>query len=326
MIPVWKNIRKPIIEYMEEMKANRLARERSAVIMMRKRVAVDILRDYKRSQMPFESVMPEPNDFCSFPAILAVIDQPADVNINGSNFADVVPLLPGIIDDWRTSINKQLVKLLREQEKENEGRNRFISASLCEDDDNFPPDEVMIEKIKLVTTVFRCHKCLRGNRYGLTHNESDYDSDASEMQCLVYGETKETKPLFYPNVLGHQCLTKPPGWHFPMSDDPTVRLGAIRSRQKWTCECLELDQRTGMMVESLVKACGLDPATATTVDMDQLDARFACLRCITPDDLNVAPETLSVFTFGWRVAVRPSLFLSAILPHPCRFYVAQTFH
>src|ERR1700722_7086778 len=62
-LQVWKNIYQPLVKYMELMKSRRLVREFTGLRSTRKRITINIPRTSKISQLPFKSVMPEPNDF-----------------------------------------------------------------------------------------------------------------------------------------------------------------------------------------------------------------------------------------------------------------------
>lgn len=86
------------------MKVKRQERERKALIVTRKTPAIEVLRDYKKSQLPWTAPMPEPVDFCNFPAVKAILELPNEVTVDVSNFAEVVPLLPSLFSDWRAEI------------------------------------------------------------------------------------------------------------------------------------------------------------------------------------------------------------------------------
>jgi hypothetical protein len=307
------NIRRPLIEYMQEMKSKRLAREWTHIVRLRKMIAIGILRNYKKSQLPFTSVMPEPNDFLQFPAIKAVIDQPADVDVDESSFTDIIPLLPDMVDEWRVDIDTQLVECVKKYKKGGERTRKN-------------DHDAVAEKMKLATTVFNCHLCDmddssedEDNRSFDDENEDNWSSDDEDEDNRSVLGRNFFKALFYPNVLGHRCLTKleDPELTLESRRDPAVVLGSSHYRQKWTCEWLGLDERAGRIVASLIKAAGLDPATTTAADMDELDARFACLLC--PKLADFVGQAV-VWAFGWRFAVRASpVYLSSF------FFTLSTF-
>jgi hypothetical protein len=301
---VWKNIRKPMIEYMEQMKVKRLERERAALILVRKTVAVNVLRAYKSSNLPFTAVMPEPYDFCSFTPIKNVLEQPTEVIVDEASFADIVPMFPNMFGEWRDNLDAKLVKRIKDEK--NIRRKQRMEFGWEDDEADISaeePDEVVAARMKLATTVFKCRGCVHISRkfFG-----SDSDSDSDFFDFLDFlTERLLNKPLWYPKVLGHRCLTKSNG--YALSDDPSVKLDFLRAhRRKWQCENLEVDRASSKIVEIIVKTCGLDAAVTTADDMDTLDARLACLECS-----RLAAEPGQMLAFGWRSAVKLTSFTSS---------------
>jgi hypothetical protein len=297
---------------MELMKSRRLVREFTELRSTRKRIAINILRTYKISQLPFKSVMPEPNDFCRFPIIEAIIEQSADVVVDDSSFADIVPRLPRIIEDWRASINQKLVEKIGKHESET-----WLPWGKVEEDHNRPID-IVADEVKLATTVFNCVNCVTNGSFYHGPFDDFFDPDDVadyygffDDEDYDRGHSKSIKPLFYPSVLGHRCLTKPKVWRQRTTNDPSVMFEILPSyRQQWSCDYLAVDKPTGRIVQHLVEVAGLDPSTTTASDLDQLDPRFACLLCVRRDeeDLDMGWTTIS----GWRAAVRAFPVLSAI--------------
>jgi hypothetical protein len=320
---VWKNIKAPLVQYMGEMKILRLKRERQTLIISRKPAAINVLRAYKISQLPFTEVMPEPVDFCAFPEVQAVLELPNDVDVDESSFSGMVPLLPTIIGRWRTDIMQKFAARVRqahEDEKTLLGQNRApADAPEPTDRTSQPttgesterPAEVEYdptEKMKLATTVFKCRKC--GERY----RNWPYRLGNVGLACHKPPPIGDVMyPLFFPQVLGHRCLTRPetgdplilgtsdPSRRLNFDDSPYVDWHALRCRQNWDCSCLAVDAKSGERVAKIVAACGLDPATATAEDMDRLDARLGCPDCLEVRALQ--PSTARLTCYGWREAV-----------------------
>jgi hypothetical protein len=293
---------------MEHTKASRLSRELEALIPARKRMATNILRRYKISQLPFMTVMPDACEFCQFPDIKEIVEQAVDIDVTEASFDDIVCSLPDMFDEWRANIISMLVKKVKRQEKEQGGSVLFTSSLLTalEDsssgDDSGRPDGAVLETMKLATTVFRCRLC--GDRPSIKDSKvADCRPPLFEDERNSESRAKPINPLFYPNVLGHRCLTKRRG--IRASSDPTENLDILSyHREKWSCDSLELDKVCGRIIEGLVKASGLDPTTTTAYDMDRIDSKFACLLCATWEGFNLASYEASVSTFGWRAAVR----------------------
>jgi len=289
---------------MEEMKTKRLDRERKVLIATRKFPAINVLRQYKKSLLPWtEFIMPEPVDFCDFAPVKAVLELPNEVEVDESSFADVVPLLPSLFADWRVHIEKQMLKGFGRMLKQAQGggmgwRNQIYDVAAREDtesvDENSSDEDTeLAEKMALATTIFKCHDCSYSNwAWNLSDDEDDEDFDAFERPLA----TRE--PLFYPRVLGHHCLTRKVG----DKSEPSMSLDRLnRTRMGWSCRKLRVDKRAKTMMEGIVEHCGLEPLFATLMDMDDHDALLGCPLCAkwpvsTSNDAEIP-------VFGWRAAV-----------------------
>jgi hypothetical protein len=313
---------------MEEMKIQRLKRERQALLISRKPTAIGILRAYKISQLPFAEVMPEPVDFCAFQEVKAILELPNDVTVDESSFSEIVPLLPNIINRWRMNVIQKLaarVGQAHEDEKSLLGQNQAPASETATSKENNQPllakaeESATIgydpaEKMKLATTVFKCRKC--GERY----RNWPYRLGNVDLACHKPPSIADmTYPLFYPQVLGHRCLTMPETDDYTAysSNDQSVRLNvdvspfanwySLHSRQSWDCLCLAVDAKSGQRVAKIVEACGLDPATTTADDMDLVDARLGCPNCL--EWRHLGSNTARITSFGWREAVRTAAFI-----------------
>jgi hypothetical protein len=315
---------------MEEMKIHRLGRERQALLISRKPTAIGILRAYKISQLPFAEVMPEPVDFCAFPEVKAILELPNDVTVDESSFSEIVPLLPNIINRWRTNIIQRLaarVRQAREDEKQLLRQNQApASETAASEENNQPPpapanaeESTAIgydpaEKMKLATTVFKCRKCAE------IYRNWPYCLGNVDLACHKPPSIADiTYPLFYPQVLGHRCLTMPETDDYSAytNNDQSVRLDvdvsrfanwySLHCRRSWDCFYLAVDARSGKRVAKIVEACGLDSATATADDMDLVDTRLGCPNCL--EWRHLGPNTAKLKSFGWREAVRTVAFI-----------------
>jgi hypothetical protein len=268
---------------METIRSERLARERANLISQRKRTAINLLRRYKFSMLPWSDVMPEPADFCSWGTVRRVLELPSEVVVQEETFAEVAANLPQLVEEWRMRINSELLSQFKAYYEMAWGHNPTLN------------DKEVAAKLNLATTVFRCRAC-------------DQSSNPP-MDTL-----SKDNPLFYPKVLGHECLTKPqyPDEEFIFNDDfneSTMQIwlsGAIR--RKWTVRPLELDVNFGAVVGEIILACGLDTATTTAMAMDDLDPRLWCWDCIRRSETD--QEAMVLMAFGWRSAVNFVLFCS----------------
>ena len=317
---------------MENMKAKRLAREHAQLILQRKLIAAKVLQTYKNARLPVTELLPEVMDFCEFPPIKVILEQPTEVTVDELSFSDALVLVPDLIKEWKTGITRQLITLMQKQGRDARFRASFPAWLYNEDDDYYedsltrdvddediPSDpELLLAKLSLATTTFECTRCGGGD----IDAGSDYD-DFYEMPFPT------TEPLYFPRALGHSCLTRtsemPWVWIAPPPAEPVARLDHVdgESRKKLSTSLLVLNQCLGKCVASIVTAAGMDPATATVAEMNALDVSFACVHCAV-----VNGEAGFVTTcFGWHDAVRDSFrFLcrmnfNCIVSCRCRRYI-----
>jgi len=109
-------------------------------------------------------------------------------------------------------------------------------------------------------------------------------------ECKQCGTT-----VSYPRILMHHC-THSYSWHNHDVDDPRSILWEILLDVPWN-----LGGKVGVKVQGkviasqIVQSCGLDPDTASSQEMDELDARFECVKCFS--------DKSGRYIMGWRMAV-----------------------
>ncbi|KAH7886299.1 hypothetical protein F5I97DRAFT_2027864 [Phlebopus sp. FC_14] len=317
---IWANIQGEMVRYMEQMRTQRLERERRALVISRKRIAVSILREYKIAHLPLTNIMPEPMDFCSIPEISEILESPTETTVTEATFAEVSSKMDDIIEQWRGRIIRALAEKVRahlidkaevdgdtdpvlgeaqasSSSADVKGKGKAIEPIL--------PDETQItQSLSLATTVFHCKAC--SSRFGLffdSYDSSSEDDYFSFDHSFLPRPRVRPNPLYYPKVLGHRCLTKQRGFHWDHpGSDPTKQLDyPMGTRTNWTCVPLQIDEQLGKMVSNVVRACNLDPRTTTAVQMDSLDPKLACLECLRWSDEEWNQAEASVY--GWRAAV-----------------------
>ncbi|KIM88893.1 hypothetical protein PILCRDRAFT_813893 [Piloderma croceum F 1598] len=310
---IWKNIQPEMVKYMEEMKTNRLDRERKALIVARKFPAINILCEYKKSLLPWtESIMPEPVDFCNFAPVKAVLELPSDVEVDESSFIGIFLLLPSLFADWRVDIEKQMLKGFGRMVKNSQRATRDLAflgpfrAFIREDtesvdEDSSDEDTELAENIALATTVFKCHDCSFSNWATYWDSSDDEDDEAIGPFAFSQGSAAR-EPLFYPHVMGHACLTRKIDFSCDRSD-PSIFLDQVdRTRMSWSCKKLEVSKRAKTMMEAIVDRCGLEPLVATANEMDNQDTLLGCPLCANWTDSTSNDAKIPVF--GWRAALK----------------------
>lgn len=321
---------------MEQMKTQRLERERKALIISRKKIAISILRAYKISHLPLTDVMPEPMDFCGMSQVLEILELPTETQVTESTFAPIVEKMDELIGEWRTRILESLVQKVKDSLYSHRPRvnwSETADSTLMEDtassssadpmgkgkakvvEPSIPDDSRIIQDLSLATTVFNCKCCnpRSGIFYGLYDVDSSSDTDSTSSEDDLFDpwgfglgprhQRLRSNPLFFPKVLGHRCLTKQHGFSWDNSSgDPTKQYDyPMGNRTRWACHLLQVDEKAGKIAANVVTSCGLDPKKTTAAEMDQLNHELACLECLDWSDEEWGQADAPVF--GWRAAV-----------------------
>lgn len=289
---VWKNVKPVAIKFIDQVRQRRLKDEYDNLVLQRKRYAADFFRNYKKGQLPCTDIYPEPPDFCDFEPVRRILTQPADVAVDATSFNCLLDSIPDMFKRWREeSVRPGIRNVLLSS----------MTASFEPGDFNLPDwtnnASALRHKMSLATTVFVCDGC-NGHARQRPLNPLDFlgmpfeddDEDDDEYWDLDDSE-RYVKPLFYPEVMAHPCLTRFSLRNeylymhlmaFGAKRDPSTFLqDCLKQRQKWKSDYLRLDKNAAKVAEKVVAMAGLDPSKATTMDMDELDAHFKCDECIT---------------------------------------------
>lgn len=320
---------------MEQMKTQRLERERKALVISRKRIAISILRTYKLAHLPLMDVMPEPMDFCAISQVSDILELPTETHVTEDTFAPIVEKMDELIGEWRARILGSLVQKVKDSlySHKPQVKSEIADSTLMENaassssadpvdkgktkvvESSIPDDSRIIQDLSLATTVFNCKCCNPrfGIFYGLYNADSSSDTDSTSSEDDFFDpwgfglgprrSRPRSNPLFFPKVLGHHCLTKQHGfnWDNP-SGDPTKQYDyPIGNRTRWACNLLQMDDKAGKMAANVVSTCGLDPETTSAVEMDQSNHQLACLECLEWSDEEW--DQADALVFGWRAAV-----------------------
>lgn len=285
---------------MEEMRAKRIKREYEVTVLRRREPAIEFLRAFKKSKLQEGKLIPESPDFCDLDIIKEILVQPVDVVVDARSFDVTLPMLPLALAQWREGLRRELLELVKSS------HNR-ISRMGYDNDNELAPEpplseEECAQKLELASTVFTCTSCTHIPLAALYSLLDFNDEDLPLSNNL----------LFYPQVLGHRCLTRESleCWEYLNVNDYSRRLSneAFVCRTSWSGERLSVDHLASRVAEKFVQMAGLDPLTATIHDMDRLDLRFSCVICIAySGKLKPAVnESVIIPILNWRGAVRPS--------------------
>ncbi|KAK0505135.1 hypothetical protein EDD18DRAFT_1127879 [Armillaria luteobubalina] len=111
---IWLNIKDEIISYMENIRTKRLKREHNQVIRPRKTLLAKVVHDYTTSTFhyPYTQVLPGLADFYTFKPIKEILERPLDVMVDADTFSPLIPSLPDLCNEWRSSLDGQLLACL----------------------------------------------------------------------------------------------------------------------------------------------------------------------------------------------------------------------
>ena len=316
---VWNNIKPSILEFMEKMRAKRLEREFNTLVLKRKGLAMRALQTFKNSRIADDEIMPEGPDYCNFEPIKELLHRPVNEEITVDSFNAITPDLPALIDSWRDSIRKSMVKLVQGEYIKIAEREALIAAERSRydgwyDPEDPPPlrrpvkpkplsDEDAEHRLTLATTVFICLTCSKSQIIdntsyswdpweneegfgGLGGEDMTYES-SNDFDDDYFGKT--TNLLFFPQAVGHPCLARCEG-HFTPEKDPSVSLRESRSgwgawideaenRAPWRVRRMFINEDSCKIASAFIKLAGQDPMTTTVDEMDKADVRFACGVC-----------------------------------------------
>ena len=268
---------------MAKMRKKRIERENKAIIMGRKRAAMTVLQEYKNHRLPYSEIMPEAVDFCDMQPVKSIIDQPLDVSVDAASFLHLIPEFQSLFATWRNGIHLQLCNLLKQPEEPDLYYDIFGLVSLEQTRCVPKTDKEALEMLSLASTVFACMEC-------------------GAVLSTLFGVYFKG-PLFYPEVLGHTCLTRVCSFRgrfadYPVDPSTELRRQSSTKRVKWNANSLTLNTDMRIIAEVLIEESGLDPSVATVTDMDERNLFYACLPCAS--DRN---DELTAPVYKWRDAV-----------------------
>ncbi|TRM67677.1 hypothetical protein BD626DRAFT_104585 [Schizophyllum amplum] len=208
---IWAQIKAPLLEYLEEAKAQRLAKEKSTALQVRYCLLIEAYKEFC-SVKPIRSILPGVGNISTTPQVDSVIrNTPYNEELPKAAVCTALDDIPAsYFEDWRKKCDSTLVELLN----------------------STPRDEPATEvDLKLAATIF-----------------------------VVKGSWNV---LPYPLVLVSSDVTRCNA-SVPLDDFRT-----IYGQQPWSTRRLEAS--SSQAAKQLVELAGLDPETATSADMDELD-------------------------------------------------------
>lgn len=271
-----------MVTYIEKMKSIRLSRERVVLLNSRKALAITFLRSYKNSRLPCTDILPEAADFCEFSAVKEIIERPSDAVVDLTDFELLDPKVGPMVRSWRKKIHKDLYGLTPDvARRKDENKLALVKG---EPSALITFDQRARSHLELATSVFTCKKCTPRTQ-------------VQNPKKLVLGPV-----LSYPDVLAHRCFTREDRYASRTpeeKEDPSRKTcdGNWIRRTEWNNKQLSYDAKLVAIVSHFVTLVGLDPATTTTKEMDEMPYLLACCHCYLV-------EKAEFVVYGWRAAVR----------------------
>ena len=132
----------------------------------------------------------------------------------------------------------------------------------------------------------------------------DFETSPLLLACTFFDcMACKKRDMQYRSVIGHDCLHQR-YYSYCRDDDVSYFYQDLAMAtdhcRPWSCQNLTIGRAT-KRAQAVIEACGLNPMTATHVDLKELSPRLLCKTCSRPGVRMVMP---------WRTAVSPHVILS----------------
>ncbi|KAJ7651573.1 hypothetical protein DFH06DRAFT_1207421 [Mycena polygramma] len=281
----WKTIEPRLVEYMQGVKAHRLAADRLDVVRHREKVAVSAWVQF-RLQYPAERLLPSGIDILTWKEVKAIIELPSEVPTKEKDDAILTRDVQSSTGDATKKEPKPMVISPDSFTQIFESMTAFMSKW----------EDEKIHELGRLSPV--------GPRYFMWHHKTSDDMDRLRLAtCIfscedlgkgplsIHGSYKHFQDgqypaMWFPEFLHHPCNTITSAVCDPKAakvpENPLFRapkeVGWCR-RKEWSSDSLFFDEKASRVVKRLLEACGLNHEVVTTQEMDELDPRFICLKC-----------------------------------------------
>ncbi|KAJ3557330.1 hypothetical protein NM688_g1532 [Phlebia brevispora] len=214
-----------------------------------------------RKAQGHDAILPLVVDLVHHDELRELILTPQDTTVTQETFETLRELLSRWAEEWRANCRSHLVATYRTDHASHVGQT----------DAGF---------LALASSVWTCENC----------------SHILDRRLILH----------YPEVMEHRCLYRqmdeesiPPCGPSPHEQYEFI-CTQLTQHSSWACEPLNAEKAYRWALE-VIRACGMDPASTTTEEMDKLDVRLMCKTCWKANDLNII-DAKKVFT--WRAALR----------------------
>lgn len=219
----WKKIQDEVIEFMERMKASRLAREYREVLFRRFNLFQMAL-----NRWDFGIMVPSWRYIASSTQVRSILNAPINIGLDQNNLHQLRCFVPDVIKQWLVHRNQMLSNCVKLSMASPEGLNPLDLA---------------------ITSFYYCDGWKHRDRPSLLSF-----CDACYHKCgSIHMPSSAAEDDHYVDVL----------YEYSWLDDNSFD----------DADALEIPL---LVIQSVIQACGQDPSTVGTVQMDQLSVRLGC--------------------------------------------------
>ena len=170
---VWQRIKPGLIEFMEELRAERLKKLKVACMPSR----IKALWQWVQEQEPADGVFPSVVNILHCAEVQAVYDVPASVKVTKASYDVLNPWLKEFALQWKEEVN--------------EGLRRVIKSKI-----NLPPSASLDPLTLAIGTIWRCENCQRNIAYPavLAHRCQPRDN-WRQMRGVIYDTLRNAESL-----------------------------------------------------------------------------------------------------------------------------------
>lgn len=240
ILTVWSNIEAAMVEFFEDIKEERLEREKKELITSRRKLLVSVLADYVASR-PVGEVTPQAADVYFMANAKTIIEEtPVDVEVNASSFTEFLGQLPRLSEEWRQSKNEKLMTLVNKHRGHQPGIAEALNLDLT--------------PLELATIYFKCSFC---------------QEPISHPRILAHKCMTSIHPRYSYHLFGHTDQLQ-----------TFVSLGSRPWNQDRRSVSVTFHVHAHKCARWVVEVCGFDPELTTAHEMDEADPMLYCGACM----------------------------------------------
>ncbi|KDQ18185.1 hypothetical protein BOTBODRAFT_42588 [Botryobasidium botryosum FD-172 SS1] len=149
--------------------------------------------------------------------------------------------------------------------------------AVAEDDTVAPELDVFEDVMSLLPEAIVLWRSSLETSFTALLPEPDRTKDHLQLATTIFSSSGPQDVNFYPTVLLHRHIT---GKRI-MKPSSTSEMPEVEESFQWKVpkKSFKFNEQASNIAKNVIMACGMDPATTTPADLDELDARFVCMMC-----------------------------------------------